>query len=338
MNTMQTNPQDILKTLSLSFEVFPPKKWEDFPGLYETLDELKGLHPEFISCTYGAGGSNSKKTAEIASHIENELGIRSIAHLTCAALTEDKLLSTIENFKNAGIHSVLALRGDKPFDMSEEDFANRQYKHPSEIIPILKKAGFRVVAACYPEKHYEAPSMEEDLHWLKHKVEQGADALISQLFFDNDAFYRFMDAADQKGITVPVHAGIMPITSAKMINTTINLSGASIPKALSDLIATYGENPSDMRKAGIEYAARQINDLAEQGMHYVHIYTMNHSETAKEICGLIKQEFAAGKVDVPKKSHSPYICDFSCGGLDVNRQANIQPAATKVTDMEYVSF
>lgn len=124
--------------------------------------------------------------------------------------------------------------------MSEEDFANRQYKHPSEIIPILKKAGFRVAAACYPEKHYEAPSMEEDLHWLKHKVEQGADALISQLFFDNDAFYRFMDAADQKGITVPVHAGIMPITSAKMINTTINLSGASIPKALSDLIATYG--------------------------------------------------------------------------------------------------
>ena len=334
MNTMQTNPQDILKTLSLSFEVFPPKKWEDFPGLYETLDELKGLHPEFISCTYGAGGSNSKKTAEIASHIENELGIRSIAHLTCAALTEDKLLSTIENFKNAGIHSVLALRGDKPFDMSEEDFANRQYKHPSEIIPILKKAGFRVAAACYPEKHYEAPSMEEDLHWLKHKVEQGADALISQLFFDNDAFYRFMDAADQKGITVPVHAGIMPITSAKMINTTINLSGASIPKALSDLIATYGENPSDMRKAGIEYAARQINDLAEQGMHYVHIYTMNHSETAKEICALIKQEFAAGKIDAPEESHSPYICDFSRGDLDVNRQANIQPAATKVTNID----
>ncbi len=288
MNTMQSNPQDTLKSLSLSFEVFPPKKWEDFPELYETLDELRGLHPEFISCTYGAGGSNSKKTAEIASHIENELRIRSIAHLTCVALTEEKLLSTIENFRNAGIHSVLALRGDKPFDMSEEAFANRQYKHPSEIIPILKKSGFRVAAACYPEKHYEAPTMEEDLHWLKYKVEQGADALISQLFFDNDAFYRFMDAADQKGITVPVHAGIMPITSAKMINTTINLSGASVPKALSDLIATYGENPSDMRKAGIEYAARQINDLAEQGMHYVHIYTMNHSETAKEICQLIK--------------------------------------------------
>ena len=160
--------------------------------------------------------------------------------------------------------------------------------NPEDNRPLPEGTDLLYLPGGYPEKHYEAPSMEEDLHWLKHKVEQGADALISQLFFDNDAFYRFMDAADQKGITVPIHAGIMPITSAKMINTTINLSGASIPKALSDLIATYGENPSDMRKAGIEYAARQINDLAEQGMHYVHIYTMNHSETAKEICGLIK--------------------------------------------------
>ena len=272
------------------------KSEENFPNVCTThsfedkIHEIKRIQEAGLElCTGGIVGMGEtwKDRLSMAFTLA-ELGIRSIAHLTCAALTEDKLLSTIENFKNAGIHSVLALRGDKPFDMSEEDFANRQYKHPSEIIPILKKAGFRVAAACYPEKHYEAPSMEEDLHWLKHKVEQGADALISQLFFDNDAFYRFMDAADQKGITVPVHAGIMPITSAKMINTTINLSGASIPKALSDLIATYGENPSDMRKAGIEYAARQINDLAEQGMHYVHIYTMNHSETAKEICGLIK--------------------------------------------------
>ena len=281
MNTMQTNPQDILKTLSLSFEVFPPKKWEDFPGLYETLDELKGLHPEFISCTYGAGGSNSKKTAEIASHIENELGIRSIAHLTCAVLTEDKLLSTIENFKNAGIHSVLALRGDKPFDMSEEDFANRQYKHPSEIIPILKKAGFRVAAACYPEKHYEAPSMEEDLHWLKHKVEQGADALISQLFFDNDAFYRFMDAADQKGITVPIHAGIMPITNAKSLIRTTKMCGCTIPYQLSTMIEAHYDNPEAMKE--INYAAQQIIDLITNGVDGIHIYTMNRAETAQRV-------------------------------------------------------
>lgn len=273
--------------LSLSFEVFPPKKWEDFPELYETLNALKIHNPEFISCTYGAGGSNSKKTAEIASHIEKDLGICAIAHLTYAALTEEGLLSTIDNFKNSGIHNVLALRGDKPADMSTECFENRRYKHPSEIIPILKDSGFRVSAACYPEKHYEASSMDEDLSWLKYKVDQGADSLISQLFFKNDVFYRFMDSILKMGIEVPVHAGIMPITSSKMISTTINLSGASVPKSLSDLIATYGDSPCDMKKAGIEYAVRQITDLRDHGIRNIHIYTMNHSETADAICALL---------------------------------------------------
>ena len=208
---MQTNPQDILKTLSLSFEVFPPKKWEDFPGLYETLDELKGLHPEFISCTYGAGGSNSKKTAEIASHIENELGIRSIAHLTCAALTEDKLLSTIENFKNAGIHSVLALRGDKPFDMSEEDFANRQYKHPSEIIPILKKAGFRVAAACYPEKHYEKLRQAwQRMQSIRNYAESGGRVLAEcggMIYLSKGIL---LDRSEHSDSEVGLQAGVLP--------------------------------------------------------------------------------------------------------------------------------
>ena len=212
-----------------------------------------------------------------------------MAHVTCVGSRKEHLLEVCRSLKEHHVEHVLALRGDRPKDMTDEQFHSRDFEHASDMMSFLKEhTDLHLAGACYPEKHYEAPSMEEDLHWLKHKVEQGTDALISQLFFDNNAFYRFMDAADQKGITVPVHAGIMPITSAKMINTTINLSGASIPKALSDLIATYGENPSDMRKAGIEYAARQINDLAEQGMHYVHIYTMNHSETAKEICHLIK--------------------------------------------------
>lgn len=284
---MQTTTSETTKNLHLSFEVFPPKKGEDFPELYDTLERLRTLRPEFISCTYGAGGSNSKQTAQIVSHIENTLGVPGIAHLTCAALTKEKLAATVTDFKAAGIQRILALRGDKPFDMSEEAFANREYKHPSEIIPILCDSGFSVAAACYPEKHYEAASMEEDLRWLRHKVEQGASSLISQLFFDNDAFYRFTEQAAACGIEVPIHAGIMPITSAKMINTTINLSGASVPKALSDLIATYGESAEDMRKAGIEYAARQIRELRDHGMHYIHIYTMNKSETAKEICALL---------------------------------------------------
>ena len=167
---------------------------------------------QFISCTYGAGGSNSKKTAEIVSYIQNKLGIEGIAHLTCAALTEDSFLSTIRTFQQMGIHNVLALRGDKPADMTEDSFRSRTYKHPSDLIPALKDAGFTVAAACYPEKHFEAATMEEDLHYLKYKVEQGADFLISQLFFDNDIFYRFLDMCRKMEIYVPVEAGIMPIT------------------------------------------------------------------------------------------------------------------------------
>ena len=291
MNTMQTNPQDILKTLSLSFEVFPPKKWEDFPGLYETLDELKGLHPEFISCTYGAGGSNSKKTAEIASHIENELGIRSIAHLTCAALTEDKLLSTIENFKNAGIHSVLALRGDKPFDMSEEDFANRQYKHPSEIIPILKKAGFRVAAACYPEKHPQAATLEEDIDNLKKKVDAGVTHLISQLFYDNEDFLRFLDKARTAGIDVPIEAGIMPVMNAKSVLNMSSKCQSKIPEKLGIMLDKWGSDKALLKEAGIAYASEQICDLVARGVDGVHLYTMNHPCVSRRIWSNVKPFF-----------------------------------------------
>lgn len=282
------NHTSIFSSVSgISFEIFPPKKWESFPNLYETLDALKELHPSFISCTYGAGGSNSKKTAEIVSYIQNQLGIEGIAHLTCAALTEESFLSTIRAFQEKGIHNVLALRGDKPADMSEEAFAGREYKHPSELIPTLKEAGFTVAGACYPEKHFEAATMEEDIHFLKHKVEQGADFLISQLFFDNEIFYRFLEMCEKAGIDVPIEAGIMPITSAKMIGTTINLSGASVPKAMADLLARYQDSPEDMRKAGIDYAITQIRDLRERGVDGVHIYTMNHADVARDICAAL---------------------------------------------------
>lgn len=268
----------------LSFEVFPPKKWESFPNLYETLDALKELSPSFISCTYGAGGSNSKKTAEIVSYIQNKLKIEGIAHLTCAALTKEDFLSTIRDFQEKGIHNVLALRGDRPVDMPEDVFQNRTYKHPSELIPILKKEGFTVAGACYPEKHYEASSLEEDIHFLKHKVEQGTDFLISQLFFNNDVFYRFLEMCRAAHICVPIEAGIMPITNAKMIGTTIKLSGASIPKTMADLLAHYADSPEDMRKAGIDFAIRQIEDLQAHSVDGIHIYTMNHADVAKDIC------------------------------------------------------
>ena len=279
---MQTNPQDILKTLSLSFEVFPPKKWEDFPGLYETLDELKGLHPEFISCTYGAGGSNSKKTAEIASHIENELGIRSIAHLTCAALTEDKLLSTIENFKNAGIHSVLALRGDKPFDMSEEDFANRQYKHPSEIIPILKKAGFRVAAACYPEKHEEAPNMDTDIYWLKKKMEMGAEYAVTQLFYDNRKYFDFVERARQAGVTIPIIPGIKPFKKLSQLSMIPKTFKVDLPEELTQEVLKCNTD-AEAQQVGIEWCVQQCKELIAHGVPSLHFYSVGATDSIREV-------------------------------------------------------
>ena len=284
---------EILKNKStISFEVFPPKNKEgDISSIYSTIDGLAKLSPDFISVTYGAGGSTKGKTVEIASVIKHEYGIESVAHLSCISSTKEDIKYECERLKEAGIDNILALRGDYPADAADFDPENLEFHYASELNEFIGehfKGQFCLSGACYPETHQEADGFKKDLEALKKKVDAGAEYLVTQIFFDNDYYYRLVREARKIGITVPILAGIMPITSAKMINTTINLSGASIPKALSDLIATYGENPSDMRKAGIEYAARQINDLAEQGMHYVHIYTMNHSETAKEICGLIK--------------------------------------------------
>ena len=284
---------EILKNKStISFEVFPPKNKEgNISSIYSTIEGLAKLSPDFISVTYGAGGSTKGKTVEIASVIKHEYGIESVAHLSCISSTKEDIKYECERLKEAGIDNILALRGDYPADATNFDPENLEFHYASELNEFIGehfKGQFCLSGACYPETHQEADGFKKDLEALKKKVDAGAEYLVTQIFFDNDYYYRLVREARKIGITVPILAGIMPITSAKMINTTINLSGASIPKALSDLIATYGENPSDMRKAGIEYAARQINDLAEQGMHYVHIYTMNHSETAKEICGLIK--------------------------------------------------
>ena len=284
---------EILKNKStISFEVFPPKNKEgNISSIYSTIEGLAKLSPDFISVTYGAGGSTKGKTVEIASVIKHEYGIESVAHLSCISSTKEDIKYECERLKEAGIDNILALRGDYPADATNFDPENLEFHYASELNEFIGehfKGQFCLSGACYPETHQEADGFKKDLEALKKKVDAGAEYLVTQIFFDNDYYYRLVREARKIGITVPILAGIMPITSAKMINTTINLSGASIPKALSDLIATYGENPSDMRKAGIEYAARQINDLAEQGMHYVHIYTMNHSETAKEICALIK--------------------------------------------------
>ena len=273
---------------SLSFEVSPPKTEEEFQAIFGKLDVLAALKPDFISCTYGAGGSNTGKTIEIASYIQQHLHIDTIAHMTCVGFKQSDLQKNCELLEKEGIHYIMALRGDRPQAMKDEQFNSREFLYASDMIRYLKaNTSFTLAGACYPEKHYEAESFESDLMHLKEKVEAGASFLTTQLFFDNDTFYRFRERAADIGITVPICAGIMPIISANQISKSINLSGSSVPKELEYMIAKYGKNKEDMRKAGIDYAVRQILDLKEHGVDGIHIYTMNWPKTTAEIVSQI---------------------------------------------------
>jgi len=273
------------KDSSLSFEVFPPKKDDEFDNCFKVLDSLSELSPDFISVTYGAGGSRSKKTVEIASYIQNTLKIDAMAHMTCVGSNENDILTVANDLKKEGVSHVLALRGDKPRDMSEEQFAQRIFPHATDLIRFLNSnTSLDVSASCYPEKHPEALSIDSDLAFMKMKQDMGAKMFISQLFFDNADFYRFVERAEKAGIVVPIVAGIMPITSAKQIGSTVTLAGSSVPKKLADICARYGESPEDMRQAGIAYAVDQIKDLRKCGMGHIHIYCMNKPKMTAEIC------------------------------------------------------
>ena len=276
------------KKTGISFEVFPPKKDEEFENAYQVMQGLGRLNPDFISCTYGAGGSRASKTIEIAAFIQKELHINAIAHITCVGFTKEDLQRNCDALKDAGINHVLALRGDRPQTMSDEQYDNREFYYATDLVRYLNEhTDLKIAGACYPEKHFESPNFEEDLRHLKEKVDAGVSSLISQMFFNNDFFYRFLDKVHAMGIDVPVHAGIMPITSSKQLGTSVTLSGSSIPKELADIIAKYGDDKEDMRRAGVDYAIQQILDLKEHGADGVHIYTMNRVKTTSEIMAQI---------------------------------------------------
>ena len=267
-----------------SCEVFPPKRNDDIYEIYKTLDSLKLLKPDFISVTYGAGGSNSKRTATIAAYIQNICEVEALAHMTAVGMTEDMLKCLLFELNKKGIQNVLALRGDRPKTMTEDEFNSRTYRYASDLIPEIRKQGEMFIAgACYPEVHPESKNQEEDIKYLKRKVDMGMDSLVTQMFFSNDVFYYFMEKIRKAGINVPVHAGIMPITAANQLGTSVKLSGSSVPNELSSIIAKYGENPDDMKKAGIEYAINQINDLKKNGVDGIHIYTMNKADVTMAI-------------------------------------------------------
>lgn len=269
----------------ISFEVFPPKKDDEFEGVYSVLDQISELEPAFISVTYGAGGSRSKKTVEIADYIQNKLKITAFAHMTCVGNKKEDIDKVLADLESVHVDHILALRGDRPAAMTDEQYNSREFQYANELIEYIhsKNDSLHIAGACYPEKHFEAMSMRADLARLKAKVESGCECLITQLFMNNDVFYSFQEKCLANGIHVPIHAGIMPITSIKQVETSIALSGTSIPKAFSDLIAKYADKPEDFRKAGIDYAIRQIIDLQESGVDGIHLYSMNKPKTTKQI-------------------------------------------------------
>ena len=268
-----------------SIEVFPPKKETDVSVIYEALDEFRFLQPDFISVTYGAGGNTVENTFAIANYIQNQCRIEALCHLTCAAIPDPLFLKNfLTNLYRNGVHNLLPLRGDQPIGMSEEQFRKRYYAHASDLIHDIKSSyDFCICGACYPEVHPEAASAEEDIRNLKIKVDEGVDFLTTQLFYDNETFYRFMERVRAAGITVPVLAGLMPVTSYRQIANIIKLSGTKIPPAFMADLDRFQESDDDIKKSSIDFIRRQMADLLAHGVNGIHLYSMNKIDIAKAI-------------------------------------------------------
>lgn len=265
----------------LSFEMFPPKKTSPIESVYSKLEEICALKPDFISVTYGAGGTGGhSRTCEIASKIKNDFGVESVAHLTCVNSTKADIDSTLADFKAHNIENILALRGDYVEGVEPK----KDFIYASDLCAYIKEhSDFDLGGACYPEVHLEAKDEVEDILNLRKKVESGAEHLISQLFFDNSVFYRFLERAKIAGINVPIEAGIMPVTNKSQIERMVSMCGASLPSKFVKIMQKYDSKPEALRDAGIAYAVEQIVDLLANGVDGIHLYTMNNPFVAKKI-------------------------------------------------------
>ena len=273
---------DLLKQdkVTLSFEVFPPKKIDDYSKVEQAAKEIASLHPDFMSITYGAGGGTSQYTVDLARDIRQKYGTEVLGHLTCVSSTREHVAHMIEEFKRAGIENIMALRGDIP----KEGRTVFDYHYASELIREIRKSGdFCIGGACYPEGHIECEHKKEDILHLKEKVEAGCDFLTTQMFFDNNILYNFLYRIREAGINVPVLAGIMPITNKKQLARSVQMSGTNVPERFRAIVDHFGEDPQAMKQAGIIYASEQIIDLIANGVKHIHVYSMNKPEVAKAI-------------------------------------------------------
>ena len=267
--------------ISVSFEVFPPKKESGFPQMQQVVREIAALSPSFLSVTFGAGGGTAQNTARIAELVQ-ECGVPALAHLTCASMTREQIGAALADFRARGVENVLALRGDLP--PGSEFPTPQQYRYAGELVREIRARGdFCIGAACYPEGHVECEHKEDDIGHLKEKVDGGCDFLTTQMFFDNNIFYNFLYRILAKDIRVPVAAGIMPVTNANQIRRICALSGTALPPRFLAIVDRFSASPEAMKQAGIAYATEQIIDLIANGVRAVHVYTMNRPDVARRI-------------------------------------------------------
>lgn len=269
------------RKVSFSFEVFPPKATSPVSTIYNTLEELKDLNPDFISVTYGAGGSlTGNRTLELSSLVKEKYNIEALAHLTCIGATKEEIRYILEEFKKHNIENILALRGD----IKAGENVSGDFKYASDLIEFIKNNGdFNIAAACYPEGHVKGRDLEEDIKHLKLKEEAGASHFISQLFFDNNHFYNFLEKKGKYNIKSPIEAGIMPVINKKQIERIVSLCGVEIPHKFIKIMERYEHDKDALRDAGIAYAVEQIVDLISTGVDGIHLYTMNNPYVARNI-------------------------------------------------------
>lgn len=268
----------------ISLEIFPPKPETPIDTIIDTIDALSDLKPAFISVTYGAGGTSKGHTVKIADMIKNKYGIEALAHLTCIGSKRSEIDAVLDQLRQSGVENIMALRGDLPIGSGPELMEQAEYRYAKDLIAHIKETdSFCAGAACYPECHIECRDSVQDLKNLKQKVESGADFLITQLFFDNNLYYSFMEKLDILGVDLPVSAGIMPVINKKQIERITGLCGASIPVKFRRILDKYGDNPAALKEAGTAYATEQIIDLLSSGADGIHLYTMNRPEVARKI-------------------------------------------------------
>lgn len=282
------------KKAVISFEIFPPKPTTSIDVIYETIDALAPLRPDYISVTYGAGGSTTKTTVEIASIIRKRYNITALAHLTCYNSTKSQIDEILTQLGNNNVSNILALRGDQPRDGSSLQNSHRDFRYASDLAEYISSNYiFCLGGACYPEGHPECPDLDRDVENLRKKVDAGVSFLITQLFFDNEKFFRFKEKVDRLNINVPIQAGIMPVTNRRQIERIVQLTNARIPQKLIRIMDKFEHNREALKDAGIAFATEQIIELLANDVDGIHIYTMNRPQVAKEIIWNLESVFYA---------------------------------------------